>query len=300
MSLAKSTKKTEPLGGTGSSYAPVRLIGLGLIPWAVATFFATPANAIWVLAGALLWGVITYLVLRVAPASNQSIALAAQIDAQAHAQAEKERAQEVEQGAIEHLSEGLVKMTQARQAAEVAVIKIAESLTKLGELQTRQMHWIKTQAAPRLSRSGALPESVQHTGLQIQSEISRMIAALQFHDLLSQTLQSARNENFGGALELLKHKGQSNTELLKGEQRLAVATDEEQALAYQAKVQEAVDRANNQAALFAQQQKDQLDQLLANPQFANTNNPAEANTLSQAEALKGAITPIRRGEVEMF
>jgi hypothetical protein len=298
MSLAKSTKKPEHLGGTSSAYAPVRLIGLGLIPWAVATVFATPANAIWVLAGALVWGVMTYLVLRVSPASDESIALAAQIDAQA--QAEKERAQEVEQGAIEHLSEGLVKMTQARQAAEVAVIKIAESLTKLGELQTRQMHWIKTQAAPRLSRSGALPESVQHTGLQIQSEISRMIVALQFHDLLSQTLQSARNENFGGALELLKHKGQSNSELLKGEQRLAVATDEEQALAYQAKVQEAVDRANNQAALFAQQQKDQLDQLLANPQFANTNNPAEANTLSQAEALKGAITPIRRGEVEMF
>ncbi len=298
MSQAKSTKKTAPSAGYAPSYIPVRIIALGLIPWAVATAFSTPAHAIWVLAGALVWAVITYLVLRVSPATDESSAQNAQIQAQA--QAEKEHALEVEQGAIEHLSEGLVKMTQARQSAEVAVIKIAESLTKLGQLQTRQMHWIKTQAAPRLSRSGALPESVQHTGLQIQSEISRMIVALQFHDLLSQTLQSARNENFGGALELLKYKGQSNNELLKGEQKLAVATDEEQALAYQAKVQEAVDRANNQAALFAQQQKEQLDQLLANPQFANTNNPAEANTLSQAEALKGAITPIRRGEVEMF
>lgn len=125
---------------------------------------------------------------------------------------EKLKFEQAHQSAVLHLESGLERLAESRQEAELAVLRAGESVKKLAGLQKIQFDWITQQVAPRISRSGMVPENVRVLNTQVQSEIARLVQHLQFQDVLDQKLNKVAGADIGAAVLILSDSQNMNHE----------------------------------------------------------------------------------------
>jgi hypothetical protein len=126
--------------------------------------------------------------------------------------AEKLRFEQAHDSAVLHLESGLERLAESRQEAELAVLRAGESVKKLAGLQKIQFDWITQQVAPRMSRSGSVPDNVRVLNSQFQSEIARLVQHLQFQDVLDQKLNKVAGADIGAAVLILSESQSMNHE----------------------------------------------------------------------------------------
>lgn len=179
---------------------------LALAPWLVAVTQAAQSSAIWLIAGAFTCLLATYFVLRTSQADPlQAKTLPVLMDeereaAQSEAIEAELRSRYQAQMA---LTASIESLSAARQDAEIAVLKVCENVTRLDSLQAKQFAWITEQLSPKLSRTGAVPDSAKLINAHIQAEIKRLVVNLQFHDLLDQQLSKVRDTQIAVAIAAL-------------------------------------------------------------------------------------------------
>lgn len=125
---------------------------------------------------------------------------------------EKLKFEQAHQSAVQHLESGLERLAESRQEAELAVLRAGESVKKLAGLQKIQFDWITQQVAPRISRSGMVPENVRVLNGQFQVEIARLVQHLQFQDVLDQKLNKVAGADIGAAVLILSDSQTMNHE----------------------------------------------------------------------------------------
>lgn len=106
--------------------------------------------------------------------------------------------------AIKHLESGIGRLEESRHEAEISVLRAGDSVKRLSVIQNTLYEWLSKQVAPRLSKSGQVPESVQAINRQLQTELLRLTEQLQFHDVLDQKLNKVASADIGAALRALQ------------------------------------------------------------------------------------------------
>jgi hypothetical protein len=208
---------------TGIAKAKVWLFScVALLSWFVCALLVPASAVIWLLLGALINAVVLYrfaLALIQPRFPSESLAQSVGIsetqrehsDALTRALQERVNTEQAQTQAIEHLESGLLRLDESRQEAELAVLKAGESVKRLGALQKAQMTWIQTNAVPRISRSGSMPDALRVMNQQVETEVQRLVIQLQFHDVLDQKLTKVAGADIGAALLTLSNVNQDAT-----------------------------------------------------------------------------------------
>jgi hypothetical protein len=208
---------------TGIAKAKVWLFSvLALMPWFACAFVVPKSTVIWLLLGGLINGVVLYrfaLALIKPRFPSQTLAtpiIVSEIqrehsDALSRALHERGCAEQAQIVAMEHLESGLLRLSESRQEAELAVLKAGESVKRLGALQKAQMHWIQTHAVSRISRSGTMPHALRVINQQVETEVQRLVVQLQFQDVFDQKLNKVAGADIGAALLTLSKANEQAT-----------------------------------------------------------------------------------------